>query len=125
MFDVKDSDFFEMEDDAFDTLVASDISFSGDIKLKKPLLIRGKINGKIDTESDVVVDSDAVVHADINAQRVLVRGTVVGNVTGQSLIFVTASGVLDGNITTEKVVLEPGCSFTGKCTMLKSVTGEK
>ena len=118
MFDVKDSDFFEMEDDAFDTVIENDISFSGKAKFKKPLLIRGKIKGSIDTESDLVIDSPAEVQADVKANRVLIRGKVKGNVSAQKLIFVTATGQLDGDIITEKVVFEPGCKFSGKCTML-------
>ena len=120
MFDVKDTDFFDMEDEAFDTIVESDISFTGNIKIKKSFMIRGKVNGSIDSVSDLVVDSDAVVNADIKAERVLIRGKVKGNVVGNKLIFVTASGSLDGDITTGKVVLEPGCTFTGKCTMVKN-----
>ena len=34
MFDVKDSDFFDMEDDSFDTVIENDISFFGDIFLR-------------------------------------------------------------------------------------------
>ena len=35
MFDVKDTDFFDLEDEAFDTIVENDIFFSGKIKIKK------------------------------------------------------------------------------------------
>ncbi|MCQ2592230.1 MAG: polymer-forming cytoskeletal protein [Treponema sp.] len=118
MFDVKDSDFFDMEDEAFDTIVENDITFTGSIKMKQPFMIRGKVSGTISTESDLVIDTGAVVEADINAKRVLIRGKVKGNVSGEQLIFVTASGSLDGDISTQKVVLEPGSSFTGKCTMI-------
>lgn len=119
MFDVKDTDFFDLEDEAFDTIVEDDISFTGSIKIKKTFMIRGKVNGKIDSIGDLVIDTDAIVNADITAERVLIRGKVKGNVVGNKLIFVTSSGSLDGDITTGKVVLEPGCTFTGKCTMVK------
>lgn len=120
MFDVKDTDFFDLEDDAFNTIVEDDISFTGNIKIKKTFMIRGKVNGNIDSEGDLVIDTDAIVNANITAERVLIRGQVKGNVIGNKLIFVTASGTLDGDITTGKVVLEPGCTFTGKCTMVKN-----
>lgn len=120
MFDVKDTDFFDLEDDAFDTIVEDDISFTGNIKIKKTFMIRGKVNGNIDSEGDLVIDTDAIVNANITAERVLIRGQVKGNVIGNKLIFVTASGTLDGDITTGKVVLEPGCTFTGRCTMVKN-----
>lgn len=118
MFDVKDTDFFDLEDESFDNIVESDITFTGNIKLKKTFMIRGKLNGTITSESDLVVDTKAVVNANITAERVLIRGKVRGNVSGSKLIFVTASGSLEGDISTQKVVLEPGCIFTGKCEML-------
>ena len=105
MFDVKDTDFFEMEDEAFDTIVEDDIFFKGTIKLKKPFLIRGKLEGKIFSDSDVVVDSNAVVNSDIEASRVLVKGKVEGKIIGKELIFVTSTGSVDGDITTKKVGL--------------------
>lgn len=117
MFDVKDTDFFDMEDEAFDTIIEDDISFTGNIKFKQPLMIRGTVSGKIEATSDLVIDTNAVVQADIVASRVLIKGKVKGNVHGENLVFVTATGSLDGDITTKKVVLEPGCSFTGRCSM--------
>jgi cytoskeletal protein CcmA (bactofilin family) len=118
MFDVKDTDFFDMEDEAFDTIIEDDITFVGKVKIEKPFMIRGSITGTIDSFSDLVVDSNAVVKADISADRVLIKGQVKGNVTAKNLVFVTASGILDGDISTKKVVLEPGCKFSGKCTMI-------
>lgn len=120
MFDVKDTDFFDLEDEAFDTIVENDIAFTGSIKLQKTFMVRGKVNGSISSISDLVIDSGAIVNADITAQRILIRGKVKGNVVGSKLIFVTSSGSVDGDITTEKVVLEPGCVFTGKCTMVNN-----
>lgn len=119
MFDVKDTDFFDLEDESFDTIMEDDISFRGKMIIKKPFMIRGKVSGTIVSESDLVIDSMAVVESEISARRVLVRGVVRGNVIGRELIFVTASGSVYGDITTAKVVLEPGCSFSGKCTMVR------
>ena len=118
MYDLKDSDFFDMDEEAYDTVVEDDIAFTGTVRMKKPFMIRGKIKGHIESESDLVVDTNAVVDADINAERVLIRGRVKGNVRANKLIFVTASGTLIGDITSQKIVLEPGSEFTGKCTMV-------
>ncbi|MCR4733468.1 MAG: polymer-forming cytoskeletal protein [Treponema sp.] len=120
MFDIKDSDFFDIEDENFATIVEKDIVFTGNIRMRKPMMVRGNINGKIETESDVVIDSCAIVDAYINAARVLVRGKVNGDVYGENLVYVTASGSIKGDVTTKKVVLEPGSEFSGKCVMLKN-----
>ncbi|MBP3608386.1 MAG: polymer-forming cytoskeletal protein [Treponema sp.] len=117
MFDTKDTDLFDLEEEDFDTILASDIAFQGSIKFTKPFMIRGTVSGLIDASSDLVIDTDAVVNADINATRVLVRGRVEGNIIGQDLVFVTATGSVNGDITAKQVVLEPGSRFSGKCTM--------
>ncbi|MBQ9207008.1 MAG: polymer-forming cytoskeletal protein [Treponema sp.] len=120
MFDVKDSDFFDVEEEDFDTILANDIAFRGTIRFKKPFMIRGTVIGSIDATSDLVVDTNASVTAEIAASRVLVRGKVEGNITAKDVVFVTASGSVNGDIVSKQVVLEPGSHFSGNCTM----TGE-
>ncbi|MGI5173863.1 polymer-forming cytoskeletal protein [Treponema sp. OMZ 840] len=119
MFEVKDTDFFDLEEDDFDTVLASDITFSGTIRFARPFMIKGTMDGSINATSDLVIDAAAVVKADIIAQRVLVRGKVTGNIEAKGLVFVSAGGAVFGDITSEKVVLEPGSVFSGRCTMLQ------
>ncbi|WP_428770774.1 polymer-forming cytoskeletal protein [Treponema sp. HNW] len=120
MFEVKDTDFFDLEEDDFDTVLASDITFSGSICFTRPFMIKGTMDGSITATGDLVVDSGACVTADITARRVLVRGKVTGNIEAKGLVFVTSGGSVFGDITSEKVVLEPGSVFSGRCTMLQS-----
>lgn len=119
MTEVKDTDLFDLEDEDFDTILASDISFHGNIKFAKPFMIRGKVDGSIEATSDLVVDTNSVVKAGISASRVLVRGKVEGNINAQNLVFVTSSGSVSGDISSRQVVLEPGSYFSGRCTMIK------
>ena len=118
MYDNKGSDLLDYEESDFDTIIAPDISFTGNIRFAKPFLIQGKVSGKISAQSDLVVDSGARVDADIQAERVLVRGSVNGNVNGRSLIFVTSTGSINGDISSAQVVLEQGGNFSGRCAML-------
>ena len=118
MFDLKDSSPFETEEEDFDTVMASDISFTGNIKFAKPFMIKGKMNGNIEATSDLLIDVDAEVHVDhIVADRILIRGKVTGNVKGYKLVYVTSTGSVEGDITSAQVVLEPGSVFSGHCTM--------
>ena len=120
MFEVKDTDFFDLEEDDFDTVLASDITFSGTIGFTRPFMIKGVMDGSINATGDLVIDSGASVKADITARRVLVRGKVTGNIEAKGLVFVTSGGSVFGDITSEKVVLEPGSVFSGRCTMLQA-----
>lgn len=124
MGDMRESDFFDTEAEAFDTVMESDISFSGSLRFAKPFMIRGKLDGKIDATGALVVDSGAEVRADIRARSVLVKGKVKGDVTADEIVFVSSTGVLEGDIKASRVALEPGCVFSGRCAMAAS-RGEK
>ncbi|MDR3283823.1 MAG: polymer-forming cytoskeletal protein [Treponema sp.] len=119
MFDMNEMDICDFEEDDFDTIMAPDISFRGTIRFRKPFMIRGKVSGSIDAKSDLVIDTGALVFSDIGADRVVVRGNVKGNIDGRRIVVVTATGDVSGNITARQVVLEPGSTFSGRCTMLK------
>jgi cytoskeletal protein CcmA (bactofilin family) len=119
MFDIKEMDICDFDEGDFDTVMAPDITFSGTIRFKKPFMIRGKVSGEIDAVSDLVIDTDAEVVSDIAADRVLVKGNVKGDIDGKRIVIVAATGEVTGDIISKQVVLEPGSSFTGKCTMLK------
>lgn len=121
MLDVKDTDFFELEEEDFDTVLATDIHFSGKITFAKPFMIKGTVSGSIAATSDLVVDEGSICEADISANRILVKGTVKGNITATRLVFVSSSGSVTGDITAPQVVLEPGSKYTGKCTMTEVV----
>lgn len=119
MFDAKEVDLFELDEEDFDTVIADDISFAGTIAFKKPLMIKGRVRGTINATSELVIDTDAVVNADITATKVLVKGKVTGNINASHIAYVTNSGSVTGDINSLQIVLENGCFFTGKCTMDK------
>ncbi|HBG66871.1 MAG TPA: hypothetical protein DDW78_10420 [Treponema sp.] len=124
MLEMKESGLFDTDEDDFDTVMADDISFSGKIHFSKPFMIKGRVEGSIVSTSDLLVDTGAVVNADITAGRVMVRGKVNGNISGGRLIYVTASGSIHGDITAQEVVLEPKADFSGRCTMIRQTEGE-
>ena len=87
MYDNKGCDLLDYDESDFNTVMASDISFSGRIRFTKPFMIKGNVSGQIIADSDLVIATDAVVNADISADRILVRGKVEGNVVGKKLDF--------------------------------------
>ncbi len=118
MFETRESIQFDADEEDYDTVIAGDINFSGTVRFSKPMMIKGKITGKIDATSDLYVDQGAVVAADIVADRILVKGVVNGNISGRKLVYVTSVGSVKGDIVAPEVILEPGSNFTGKCQMI-------
>jgi len=107
-----------MEDTDFDTILSPDIDFTGTLRFEKPFLIRGRVSGEINSTGLLVIDEEAVVNANINALRVLIRGQVKGDVTAVEKVEVTVTGRLAGNVTAPEILMETGCIFNGRCTMV-------
>ena len=91
------SDLFEREDSDYDTYIAQDVKFSGNIHFEKPFVIKGQVSGNIEATSDLLVDTDAVVNSDISAERIIVRGKVTGNIN-YSKEVVPFENIVDGKI---------------------------
>ncbi len=117
MVDINDNDLLDLDEEDYDTVLAPDIDFSGTIEFAEPFMIKGRVTGRIEATSDLMIDSDATVKADIHASRVVIKGEVVGNVTADRMVHVFSSGKLTGDVTAPEVVLESGCFFSGICTM--------
>ena len=107
-----------IEDSDFDTILSPDIDFTGTLCFEKPFLIKGKVSGEINATGLLVIDENAIVNANINALRVLIRGQVKGDVTAVEKVEVTNSGKLAGNVTAPEILMETGCVFNGRCTMV-------
>lgn len=107
----------DLNEGDYDTVLENDIEFSGEIQFSKPLMIKGNVSGKLQSDSDLTIEEDANVRANIYADRIIVKGQVVGNITAHRSVNVYSTGRVTGDITSPEVVLEPGCFFSGVCTM--------
>ena len=115
----------DLDEEDYDTVLAEDIVFDGIIKFEKPFMIKGAVQGTVQSSSDLMISEYAKVKAKIDADRVIIKGEVIGNVTATTSVHVFASGKLTGDVTAPEVILESGCVFNGICTMKKDVQNEK
>ena len=111
-----------LEDEDFDTILSSDIDFSGTLNFEKPFLIRGRLSGEIIARGILVIDEEAVVEANIHGTKIVIRGTVKGDVSASEKVEVTITGKLSGNVMAPEIFMETGCIFNGKCTMTERIS---
>lgn len=117
MIEADKIELIDLDEEDYDTVLASDIFFNGMIKFEKPFMIKGTVHGSIQSSSDLMIGEHAQVHAQIEADRVIIKGEVVGNVTAVTSVHVFSSGTLKGDVTAPEVILDSGCFFSGVCTM--------
>ncbi len=119
MVEYSDGGLLDLGEEEYNTVLAPDIEFKGLIEFSEPMVIKGKVSGRIVASSDLLVDTDAVVNADIKASRVVIKGTVQGKVIAEEIVRIFSSGHLTGDVTAPEVILDTGCFFSGICTMTK------
>lgn len=124
MMDSRDNGILDLDEEDYNTILAPDIEFDGLIEFAEPLMIKGKVSGRIHASSDLLVDVGAEVNANIKAGRVVIKGSVKGNVTADKIVHVFTTGKLTGDVTAPEVVLDTGCFFSGVCTMTERSPAE-
>jgi len=108
----------KIKEHKLDTVLAEDISFSGEVSFTRELMIKGKFEGRIEAEGDLFVGEKADITAEIGARSVHVRGRIRGNVTAASQVELTGEAEVVGDITAPRIVMETGCRFEGVSRMI-------
>ena len=101
-----------VEESDADTLLSEDMSFQGTMSLSRPAMIKGQVTGKIESDSNVFIEKEADVKADIKADELSVKGNLAGSVQA-SVIELGSSAVFSGDIKAQSLAMESGCTFSG------------
>lgn len=109
--------FNEIDERELDTVLAEDISFTGELTFTKPLMIKGYFRGDIKSSGDLYIGPEAAVEAKILAKNVHLRGTIKGNVVAAEKIELHSGSRIEGDMTSPEIIMEPGARFNGICTM--------
>ncbi len=105
------------------TIIGNNSKIEGVLSASESTRIDGLLEGKIVSESSVIVGESGIVSGDITAIEILVAGTVYGNLIAKDRIEMTSTGRVLGDLITKTLVIDEGASFKGNCTM--DFVGEK
>lgn len=110
-----------IDEDEIDTVLESDIQFSGSLETSKSLLIKGKVSGTINCGDDLYLSEESSVDADIRAVRVTVRGRLKGKVIAAESIQVLAGSEVEASLEAPDIIIENEEQFKGTTT----ITGKR
>lgn len=99
------------------THIAAGSRVVGDIVGSTDLIVEGRVEGKLDMKSGVLVGTSGVVDGEIRARTVRVAGKVNGNVEGLDEIEILPEGRVEGDIVSPRVMISPGAYFKGQVRM--------
>ncbi|MDR1865069.1 MAG: polymer-forming cytoskeletal protein [Bacteroidales bacterium] len=93
------------------TEIVGDINSNGDIRLD------GSLKGNLYVRGKVVIGQTGVVDGVINCKNSDIFGKVDGQITVSELLAFKSTANVKGDIITNKLSIEPGCKFSGTCSM--------
>ncbi len=99
------------------TIIGKTTTFKGDLIGNEDLTVKGKVEGTITLESNVQVDTEGTVHAEIKAQSITVKGHVTGNIVVSDKSEIVANGTVIGDIKAPRVVINDGARILGRVEM--------
>lgn len=105
------------------TIIGHNSRIEGVLTASESTRIDGVLEGKVMSESSVIVGETGEVVGDITAVEILVAGIVYGNLIARERIEMTSTGRVLGDLITKTLVIDEGASFKGNCTM--EVAGEE
>jgi len=111
--------FAREEEFETESIIGKETKLKGTLKDKESIRIDGKVEGKIQSEGDVIVGEDAIVKANIEAKSVSISGKVEGNITCQGKVELFPSGSLKGNVKASGLTIPEGAFFDGECKMIR------
>ena len=106
------------------TVVGRGARLEGTLVSVESIRIDGQAKGKIAARGDVILSSDSLVEADIQAENVVTGGTLKGSITARTMAEV-AEGRVEGTIRSKALVVREGALFSGQASIdLQDAPGE-
>ena len=100
------------------TVFGLETEFTGLLRFKEPLRLRGVFRGTVNATGSLYVDKGAVVEADlISVTSLTVAGTVIGSVVALDRIEMLPGAVVKGDIAAARLRIADGVVFEGQCRM--------
>lgn len=95
------------------SVVASGDVFEGKLTTTNGVRVQGTMRGTVESKSNIHVESDALVEADISAENVTIAGTYTGKLNCNGRLEITETGRASGELETGRILLHEGGYFEG------------
>jgi len=94
-----------------------DAEVTGKLSFATPTRIEGKLKGEVHASDLLVVGPQAIVQANVRAEKLVVLGEIRGEVLGANRVEICAGGKIYGDVETKALVVHEGATFEGRAKM--------
>ena len=113
--------FNEPEPQILHNTITNGTEITGDIISQGDLRLDGFLKGNLNIKGRVVIGKTGKLLGTITCKNAEVNGNVEGKIYVSELLSLTETANVKGDIIINKLNIQPGCKFTGTCSMDGSV----
>ena len=106
-----------------ETIIGPHAFFEGTLSSDRGIRIDGKVKGKIECKSSLIIGNKGMVEAEIVVEEAFIAGELSGTILAGNRVTITEEGKVYGDIETPKLVIDRGVIFEGKCHMVSNEEG--
>ena len=99
------------------SIIAKDLTVSGNLTTEGVVKIEGKVNGTIRANTQTLIAPGALVQGDLYTAEAIIGGRVEGNVHATDRVEVQATAEVLGDVYTRRIVVLEGGSVNGSIKM--------
>ena len=99
------------------SLIGADVVLKGNLKCGGDIVIAGVVEGDVASEGRVTIAAGATLVGNVGAAEVVLGGKVQGNSVATKSLTLLSTAEIRGDVTTPQIVIEPGATFVGRCSM--------
>jgi cytoskeletal protein CcmA (bactofilin family) len=99
------------------TVIGPEATLRGDVKSKGDVVVSGSIEGEVSSDTKVIVAKGGAVTGRISATEIVLEGRLSGDSVALKSLSILSSAEVRGDVTTPVIMIEPGATFIGRCSM--------
>jgi len=105
----------EMEETKITGFFDNGTEFKGELKFKGSFRIDGYFQGKIESDSMLIIGDKGKVEAEVHIGFIIINGEFKGDIKAAEKVEINSNGRVTGTILTPKLVVEEGAYLEANC----------
>jgi cytoskeletal protein CcmA (bactofilin family) len=97
-----------------ETVIGPETRISGEVRGEEDLVVRGRIDGRVQLSETLTVDVGGIVQADVEVKALVVSGVLVGNIVASHGVRLTDKARVVGDVTSPRFVMDAGAAYRGR-----------
>jgi cytoskeletal protein CcmA (bactofilin family) len=106
------------------SVIGAGLVLKGSIAAVGDVLVAGAVDGNVSSEARVVIAVGGLVSGKVDAMEIVVAGKLLGDSVASKSLALQGSAEVRGDVTTPQIVIEPGATFVGRCSMPQAAPQE-